>query len=321
MRPPLRSRPALMTVAAAAVPFALHLLGAHPAAASTRPGATVPKVAAQSGATPPPGAGASVPTTGASATGATSGATSGAAGAAAPGTPARRPRHRVPNGRHQGLRHRAPGTSGTASTGAPTSGPRPTPTAATGSGTTAGTGAPRRPARPSGLALSVRHDGKLVAALAHAAADPAASIVDFSFSPQTITIHVGDTVTWTNSGQQPHSATADDHSFDTGILRHGQSGSHTFTKAGTFSYFCIVHPYMKGTIVVQAAATTPSSSTTPTTSSNPSTSTTPTTPPATTPTPSGPSLPMTGVDLGGLLLLGGGLCTGGFVLRRRFSGE
>ena len=65
---------------------------------------------------------------------------------------------------------------------------------------------------------------------------------------------MGDTVTWSNAGPTPHSATASDGSFDTGILDKGGSGSHTFTQAGTFAYICTPHPYMKGTVVVQASA-------------------------------------------------------------------
>jgi plastocyanin len=88
---------------------------------------------------------------------------------------------------------------------------------------------------------------------AHLAGDPGVTIVDFQFNPGSITIHTGDTITWTNSGAQPHTATANDHSFDTGILHKGQSGSHTFNQAGTFSYFCTVHPFMKATITVVAS--------------------------------------------------------------------
>ncbi len=201
--------------------------------------------------------------------------------------------------------------------------PAPAPrTSSTPRAATSGTGAAafhKRRAKSSGgiVALSITHDGKLVADLAHAAADIPGSIVDFSFSPATITIHVGDTVTWTNTGHQPHTATADNGSFNTGILRHGQSGSHTFTTTGTFTYFCQVHPYMKGTIVVLASTTT----TTPTTSTSHTTSKTNTATNGTTgtTTSSGPSLPYTGMDVGGLVL-GGALLTGvGMALRRRLS--
>jgi LPXTG-motif cell wall-anchored protein len=50
-----------------------------------------------------------------------------------------------------------------------------------------------------------------------------------------------------------HTATAEDGSFDTGTLRKGESGSATFTQAGTINYICSPHPYMKGKVVVQAA--------------------------------------------------------------------
>jgi hypothetical protein len=63
-------------------------------------------------------------------------------------------------------------------------------------------------------------------------------------------------VRWTNQGKAPHSATANDYIFDTGILNTGKSASHTFSSAGTFTYYCVVHPYMKATIVVQGPAST-----------------------------------------------------------------
>jgi LPXTG-motif cell wall-anchored protein len=89
-----------------------------------------------------------------------------------------------------------------------------------------------------------------------AAASGSVTIADFNFTPGTITINQGDTVTWSNNGPTPHSAKANDGSFDTGILKKGQSGSHTFNEAGTFSYFCQPHPFMKATVVVKAASDT-----------------------------------------------------------------
>lgn len=77
------------------------------------------------------------------------------------------------------------------------------------------------------------------------------TIQNMAFAPATLTIKAGDKVTWTNQDAVGHSATADDNSFDTGVLGQGQSGSITFSKAGTYTYHCSVHPYMKGTIVVQ----------------------------------------------------------------------
>lgn len=83
------------------------------------------------------------------------------------------------------------------------------------------------------------------------------AIVNFSFKPSTVTIAVGDTVTWTNQDSGvPHTATSDQGSavrWDSGLLNTGQSYSFTFHQAGTFTYHCAVHPYMTGTVIVQAA--------------------------------------------------------------------
>ncbi len=78
----------------------------------------------------------------------------------------------------------------------------------------------------------------------------------FGFNPATITITVGTTVTWTNTTSAPHTVTSDDGtSFDsninTPISANGGTFSFTFTKAGTFSYHCQIHPFMKATIIVQ----------------------------------------------------------------------
>src|SRR4051812_19358496 len=86
-----------------------------------------------------------------------------------------------------------------------------------------------------------------------AAAAGSVTIKDFSFGPSSITVHVGDTVTWVNNGPTDHTATASNGSFDTGTLKKGQSASHTFSSAGTVSYICSIHPFMKGTVVVAAA--------------------------------------------------------------------
>ncbi len=77
------------------------------------------------------------------------------------------------------------------------------------------------------------------------------TIQNMAFSPDTLTVKVGDKVTWTNQDAIGHSATADDNSFNTGVIAQGQSGSATFTKAGTYTYHCSVHPNMKATIIVQ----------------------------------------------------------------------
>jgi plastocyanin len=62
---------------------------------------------------------------------------------------------------------------------------------------------------------------------------------------------VGTTVEWTNRDPLAHSVTAVDRSFNSGLIQPGKTYRHTFTKAGTFNFFCMPHPFMKGTIVVR----------------------------------------------------------------------
>ena len=81
------------------------------------------------------------------------------------------------------------------------------------------------------------------------AADHAVAISKFKFVPATLEVAVGDTVTFTNEDSAPHTATANDGSFDTGRLAKGESGTVTIEAAGTFDYICALHPSMKGTIV------------------------------------------------------------------------
>jgi len=75
-------------------------------------------------------------------------------------------------------------------------------------------------------------------------------IVDFSYEPDPVTIQVGGKVIWQNEDSDPHTATADDGSFDTGTIEEGKIKSETFKDAGTHSYFCEIHPSMHGTIEV-----------------------------------------------------------------------
>ena len=134
------------------------------------------------------------------------------------------------------------------------------------------------------------------------AADHAVAISGFSFSPASITITTGDTVTWTNSDAQAHTATADDSSFDTGAITNGSSATVTFAMAGTFAYHCSIHPQMTGTVTVQdAAAPTPTPA--PTSPPAPGATPGPTTPP-TDATPSADSSPVSGSAIA-LVLVGG----------------
>ncbi len=86
------------------------------------------------------------------------------------------------------------------------------------------------------------------------AADQSVAITNFAYSPATVTASVGDSVTWTNNDEVPHTATADDDSWDTGTLSQNGTGAVTFDTAGEYAYHCEVHPNMTGTVVVEAAA-------------------------------------------------------------------
>jgi amicyanin len=122
---------------------------------------------------------------------------------------------------------------------------------------------------------------------ARAGAGHAIEIVDFAFSPASLTISVGDTVTWTNADAVVHTATSTSGAFDSGDLAQGESYSLTFTAAGTYDYLCTPHPSMTGTIVLEAAA------------------------PTAAPTPAGGALPdvamprpgLSGLQIGGIVLL------------------
>jgi plastocyanin len=144
----------------------------------------------------------------------------------------------------------------------------------------------------------------------HAAASSGVTIKNFAFSPGTTSVSVGDTITWTNQDSAPHTATASDGSFDTGILQKGKSGSHTFTKAGTFAYICSVHPSMKGTVTVAAASGGSSGGNSP--------SSTTATPSTTTPD-NGSNLPHTGFDLLVVVLLAGLMTGVGTLMRWRLG--
>jgi plastocyanin len=88
-------------------------------------------------------------------------------------------------------------------------------------------------------------------------AAPAAAEVkidNFTFAPQRLTVKVGTTVTWLNEDDIPHTIVATGLEFRSKVLDTDDKFSFTFTTAGTFAYFCSLHPHMTGTIVVESAA-------------------------------------------------------------------
>jgi plastocyanin len=77
------------------------------------------------------------------------------------------------------------------------------------------------------------------------------SIQDLQFTPATLTIHVGDTVVWTNNDDRDYNLVCKDAGIASGNIRPGQTFEHLFKKAGTFAITCKYHPRMKGTITVE----------------------------------------------------------------------
>jgi len=84
-----------------------------------------------------------------------------------------------------------------------------------------------------------------------AAANAEVKIDNFSFGPQTVTVPVGATVTWVNHDDIPHTVVSTDGLFKSKVRDTDETFSYTFTKAGTYPYFCSVHPKMTGKVVVQ----------------------------------------------------------------------
>lgn len=78
------------------------------------------------------------------------------------------------------------------------------------------------------------------------------SIVDFGFTPGALTVAVGTTVTWTNTGSARHNVTSDTGSeLGSANLSTNGTYSHTFSSKGSFAYHCTIHPSMQGTVTVQ----------------------------------------------------------------------
>ena len=76
-------------------------------------------------------------------------------------------------------------------------------------------------------------------------------ITGFKFIPETLTVKAGDTITWINKDIAPHTATADDASFDTGELKQNESGSIIVSSDQTLTYFCRYHPSMRASLALE----------------------------------------------------------------------
>src|SRR5687768_14435475 len=82
------------------------------------------------------------------------------------------------------------------------------------------------------------------------AADRPIAIVNFSFDPAIVTVEVGDSVTWANSDDAPHTSTSETAAWDSGVLGEGGTFQHTFNQAGLYPYFCGIHSGMRGAVLV-----------------------------------------------------------------------
>jgi plastocyanin len=113
--------------------------------------------------------------------------------------------------------------------------------------------------------MSARHCASLVTAVAvglvcclgtqvsraDAPGPPQIVIKNFMFSPVSVTVKAGSTITWTNKDEEPHTSVSVDGLFRSGALDTNESFSFKFDKPGTYHYMCSIHPQMVGTIVVQ----------------------------------------------------------------------
>src|SRR5215472_2032971 len=107
-------------------------------------------------------------------------------------------------------------------------------------------------AAPISIAVLLLAGSPSVAANDEPSASSAEVKIDnFSFSPQEINVAVGTSVTWTNRDDIPHTVVSTDGVFKSKVRDTDEKFSYTFNKAGTYPYFCSVHPKMTGKVVVQ----------------------------------------------------------------------
>jgi plastocyanin len=126
-------------------------------------------------------------------------------------------------------------------------------------GGTAGTAAPASEApaseapasEPAGESPAASGGGEAACAPSTETGTVTATIANFAFDPASITASVGDVVTWTNNDSAAHTATmSSEAACTTENLANGASGSIVFNVAGSYEYFCKIHPQMTGTVEV-----------------------------------------------------------------------
>lgn len=83
------------------------------------------------------------------------------------------------------------------------------------------------------------------------AATTQVKIDNYTFKPATISVPVGTTVVWKNLDDEPHTVTEINKNFNSKGMAMGDTWSYRFTKPGKYTYYCTVHPFMKGTVTVE----------------------------------------------------------------------
>lgn len=123
----------------------------------------------------------------------------------------------------------------------------------------------------AGLGLRTAATGRDVPVAPVAAASHSVQMANFAFAPQVLTVTAGDSITWTNQDEAPHTVTTTSapRAISSPMLSKGQSFTFTFTVPGTYSYYCAVHPDMRAQVVVNPA---PAAPTKPSPSAKPSSS-------------------------------------------------
>ena len=100
-------------------------------------------------------------------------------------------------------------------------------------------------------ALGVLAGVTLLAGQAPAASGVAVGIKNFMYLPTTLSVPVGTTVTWTNHDEETHTVTSATSAFTSAGLGHDEAFAQTFKQAGTYTYFCALHPHMRATVLVK----------------------------------------------------------------------
>ncbi len=110
------------------------------------------------------------------------------------------------------------------------------------------------PASAEELKIEPYEDGIEIIA---SASNPGCELSNSCFSPSEVTVEIGQEIIWTNNDFAAHTVTSGtvddgpDGTFDSGLILAGESFSHTFDNVGEYNYFCSIHPWMTGTVIIQ----------------------------------------------------------------------